>query len=93
MAILAHCIPDSNRVGYYSLADISKISSMEKEYYQERKLDINWQFGQFTRSTITPDGKMYAINCKTTESKIDPYMYEILETRASNRGPIPKPRS
>ena len=41
---------------------------------------------------ITPSGKIYAINCRTTDNKIDSYLYEITETKASNRGPMPVAR-
>ena len=41
---------------------------------------------------ITPSGKIYAINCRTTKTKIDSYFYEIGESKASNRGPLPAPK-
>lgn len=51
-----------------------------------------WTFGQFTRSVITGTGKIFAVGCRTTKDKIDPYFYEITESKASNRGPIPAPK-
>lgn len=41
---------------------------------------------------ITPAGKIYAINCRSSSEKIDPYFYEIGEAKASNRGPLPAAR-
>ena len=41
---------------------------------------------------ITANGKIFAIGCRTTKDKIDPYLYEITESKASNRGPIPAPK-
>jgi N-acetylneuraminic acid mutarotase len=63
-----------------------------KEYYQERELSNEWTFSKSTKSVITSSGKIYAINCRTTKDKIDPYLYEITETKASNRGPMPVAR-
>lgn len=41
---------------------------------------------------LTKAGKIFAVNCRTTASKIDPYLYEIGENKASNRGPMPAPK-
>ena len=32
------------------------------------------------------------MNCRTTKTKIDSYFYEIGESKASNRGPLPAPK-
>ena len=74
-AILHYCLPGTNKVAFYSLADACKVHTIGKEYYQERQLSNEWNFSPFTRSTITPSGKIYAVNCRTTKDKIDPYLY------------------
>jgi hypothetical protein len=87
-----YCLPGTNKLAFYSLADACKVHTVGKEYYQERQLSNDWTFSNYTRSVITPSGKIYAINCRTTKDKIDPYFYEITETKASNRGPAPAPK-
>ena len=79
-------------MAFYSLADVCKVHTIGKEYYQERQLSNEWHFSPYTRSTITPSGKIYAVNCRTTKDKIDPYLYEITDSKASNRGPLPAPK-
>ena len=56
------------------MADVVRTATISKDYYQE--------------SVITPNGKIFAINCRSTKDKIDPYFYEISESKASNRGPL-----
>jgi hypothetical protein len=34
--ILGYCLPGTNKFGYYSLADVCKVHTVAKEYYQER---------------------------------------------------------
>ena len=72
--------------------DICKILFMESDYYHEKTLSNDWVFSPWTRSVTTPEGKIFAINCKTTKNKIDSCMYEIGDLKASNRGPLPNPR-
>lgn len=86
------CLPGTKKFGMYSLADLCKVYTVGKEFYQERQLGNDWEFSKYTRSVITPSGKIYAINCRTTSEKIDHYFYEISESKASNRGPLPVPR-
>ena len=69
------------------MADVCKVHTIGKEFYQERQLNNEWTFSKWTKSVITPSGKIYAINCRTTKEKIDPYLYEITDVKASNRGP------
>ena len=90
--ILSYCIPGTHKLGFYSLADVCKVDTIGKDYYQERELTNEWTFSRQTRSVITPSGKIYAVNCRTSRNKIDPYLYEITESKASNRGPIPAPK-
>ena len=66
--------------------------TLSKEFYHERTLANDWTFSPYTRSVITPSGKIYALNCRSTKDKADPYLYEITDTKASNRGPIPAPK-
>ncbi len=74
-AFLAYCIPGTKNVGHYLMNDICKLLSMESEYYHERTLSNDWTFSRWTRSLTTPEGKIFAINCKTTQGKIDSCMY------------------
>jgi N-acetylneuraminic acid mutarotase len=91
-AILSFCLPNTKKLAYYTIADIVKSPTVGKEYYQERELANDWNFSTETRSVITSAGKIYAINCKTTSQKIDPYLYEITDVKASNRGPQLAPK-
>lgn len=74
------------------MADVCRVSTLNSEYYHERTLANDWNFSSETRSVITPSGKIYAINCRSTKEKIDPYFYEIGDAKASNRGPLPTAR-
>lgn len=74
------------------MADVCRVSTLNSEYYHERTLANDWGFSTETRSVITPSGKIYAINCRSTKEKIDPYFYEIGDAKASNRGPLPAVR-
>lgn len=65
--------------------------SISKECLYEFKLKISWNFGIFVKTTITPDGNIFAINCRTTSQKLDPSLYEITNFKVKNRGPIPHP--
>ena len=56
------------------------------------ELPIKWNFSPETKSIITPDGKIFAINARTTKERIHPSMYEITEEKVSNRGQIPQPK-
>jgi hypothetical protein len=74
-ARLSHCIAKTNKVGYYMLDDLYKIHTFGKEYYHERVLSNDWTFSPCTATVATPNGKLFAINCRTTQDKIDPYLY------------------
>lgn len=74
------------------MSDICKIHTISKEYYHERQLSNEWKFSNETRSVITPSGKIYAINCRTSKQKIDQYLYQISDVKASNRGPLLAPK-
>ena len=76
-AILSYCLPGTNKLAFYSLADAIKVHTIGTEYYQERQLSNEWTFSRETKSIITSSGKIYAINCRTNKDKIDPYLYEI----------------
>lgn len=91
-SILGVCISGTNKLGFYSLADVCRVHTVGKEYYQERELTNDWTFSQYTKSVVTPAGKIYAINCRTTKDKLDPYLYEITDSKASNRGPLLAPK-
>lgn len=41
---------------------------------------------------ITPDGRIFGINCRTTPAKQDSSIYEITTEKASNRGRVPEPK-
>lgn len=73
--MLSICLPGKNILGYYFLADLCKVHTFGKEFYHERVLNNNWTFSSYTRSIITSKGDIYAVNCRTTRNKIDPYFY------------------
>lgn len=74
-SIIALCIPDTKKLGYYYLTDLCKVHTFGKELYHEKVLNNDWNFSTFTKTVITPSGKIYAVNCKTTKTKIDSYFY------------------
>lgn len=82
---------DTNQFGYYLLSDVYR-DCTTKEFYQVRQLANDWKFTKNTRSLTLPNGRIFAINCRTTSSFIDPYFYEITDTKASNRGTLPTAR-
>lgn len=41
---------------------------------------------------MTPDGRIFGINCRTTSSKQDSSLYEITPEKVSNRGRLPEPK-
>lgn len=68
-------MPLTRKVAYYSMADACRVPTLTKDYYHERELSNDWAFSPETRSVITPAGRIFAINCRTTRDKIDPYFY------------------
>lgn len=90
-AILAHPLPGTAKLAYYLLSDLAKTPSAGRELYRERQLGNDWTFSAHTRTATTSDGRIFAVNCRTTPERIDPYLYEITEAKASNRGPLPSP--
>lgn len=52
-------------------------------------MPVTWNFSPFVKTLITPDGRIFAINCKSTPSRIDPCMYEITPEKVSNKGRMP----
>lgn len=73
----------------YRMDDICKLLTIQKEYIQENELPVAWNFSPFVKTLITPDGKIFAINCKSSQHKIDPCMYEITAEKVSNKGRLP----
>ena len=55
-------------------------------------MNNNWVFTPYAKTVITPDGRIFGINCRTTDNKQDSSLYEITSEKASNRGRIPEPR-
>lgn len=92
-AILYHLKSGTRKIFYYYLPDICKLLSVTKQYIREQTLPTSWQFGDYVRSLSTPQGSIYAINCRTSKDKLDPSLYEIdvCQNKVSNRGPIPSP--
>jgi hypothetical protein len=65
----------TNKLGYYFLSDLCKVHTFGKEFYHEKILSNDWNFSTYTKSVTTSNGKIYAINCRTTKEKIDSYLY------------------
>lgn len=66
-AVLHYCIPLTKKVAFYLMADVCRVPTVNSEYYHERTLSNDWNFSPETRSVITPSGKIFAINCRSTK--------------------------
>jgi hypothetical protein len=65
--VLHYCIPLTKKVAFYSLADVCRVQTVSSDYYHERLLANDWSFSADTKSIITPAGKVFAINCRTSK--------------------------